>query len=308
MDVHYTWIGEPPTDRTKDIDAPRRLATRCSGQGIKIYFWCLDAHVATYQRDFASHKNVTVRGIQSFLGAATGRAYRWYYWYSESDDWAVAAMTDILTWGLDAATPRSYRAFVKDAWSLFLMYTWGGYVMDAGVGPIDGGTFSLPEPKTFMAPTLNEVDSLGMWRIQLSQLAGWQGQGDVTLNVSAAGSVCEAMNYTLPDEDYAMEMCSLIEVWMLASPRYSKGAWAALKQYCVFWKGMQQHDSLVGDGAPNVFRYLIAGSVYNGLSHGHGKKVPKTSLWSCTSAGQGSSSVDVTKLKLRKTYHGSSAK
>ncbi|RKH61225.1 hypothetical protein [Corallococcus llansteffanensis] len=303
MDVHYTWIGPPPTDRSRDIDEPKRLAARV-GKGVKIYFWCLDAQVAGYQRDFAAHSNVTVRGMQAFLTGATTKAYRWYYWYQESDDWAVAAMTDILNWGLAQGTPTSYRAFVKDAWSLFLMYTWGGYVLDAGVGPHGGGAFVLPEPTAFMSPSLTQEDALMMRRFRLSRLAGWQGQGDVTLNEMRADEVCEAMNYGAADDGEG-EMCPQIEVWMLASPRYSKGAWAALRQYCVVWKEMQQNNTLVSASAPQVFRYLIAGSVYNGLSHGQNGTAPRSSLWFCQN-GQ-NSTVEVPVLKLRKTYHGSSA-
>ncbi|NRD53690.1 hypothetical protein HRD49_08730 [Corallococcus exiguus] len=306
MDVHYTWIGPPPTDRNRDITAPKALATRCAGQSVKIYFWCLDAHVATYERDFAAHKNVTVRGMQAFLTKAGTRAYRWYYWYQESDDWAVAAMTDILDWGLALATPPSYRAFVKDAWSLFLMYTWGGYVLDAGVGPQGGGTFALPEPQAFMAPSLTRDDALMIRRFQLSRLTGWQAEGDVTFNESRADEVCEAMNYGAADDGEG-EMCPQLEVWMLGSPRYSKGAWAALKQYCVVWKEMQQNNTLVSTTAPQVFRYLIAGSVYNGLTRTQkgGVQAPHGALWYCTDNKNGT--VDVPDLKLRKTYHGSSA-
>ncbi|RKH16564.1 hypothetical protein D7Y13_12045 [Corallococcus praedator] len=303
MDVHYTWIGPPPTDRQRDIDEPKRLAARV-GTGVKIYFWCLDAQVAAYTRDFAAHPNVTVRGMQAFLAGASKTAYRWYYWYKESDDWAVAAMTDILNWGLALATPPSYRAFVKDAWSLFLMYTWGGYVLDAGVGPHGGGAFALPEPTAFMSPSLTQDDALMMRRFTLSRLTGWQAQGDVTLNDTRADEVCEAMHYGAAD-DGESEMCPQLEVWMLASPRYSKGAWAALKQYCVVWKEMQQNNELVSANAPQVFRYLIAGSVYNGLTHGNNGAVPRTSLWFCQNGQNGT--VEVPTLKLRKTYHGSSA-
>lgn len=303
MDVHYTWIGPAPADRSRDIDEPKRLAARV-GPGVKIYFWCLDAQVAAYEQDFAAHANVTVRGMQAFLARAGGRAYRWYYWYQESDDWAVAAMTDILNWGLALATPPSYRAFVKDAWSLFLMYTWGGYVLDAGVGPHGGGAFALPEPKAFMSPSLTEDDALSMRRFKLSRLTGWQAQGDVTLNNNLADAVCEAMNYGAADEGDT-ETCPQIEVWMLASPRYSKGAWAALRQYCVAWKEMQQNNNLVSASAPQVFRYLIAGSVYNGLSHGQNGAAPRSSLWFCQNGQNGT--VEVPTLKLRKTYHGSSA-
>ncbi|RUO92330.1 hypothetical protein D7Y11_15300 [Corallococcus sp. AB018] len=244
--------------------------------------------------------------MQAFLTKAGTRAYRWYYWYQESDDWAVAAMTDILDWGLALATPPSYRAFVKDAWSLFLMYTWGGYVLDAGVGPQGGGTFALPEPQAFMAPSLTRDDALMIRRFQLSRLTGWQAEGDVTFNESRADEVCEAMNYGAADDGEG-EMCPQLEVWMLGSPRYSKGAWAALKQYCVVWKEMQQNNTLVSTTAPQVFRYLIAGSVYNGLTRTQkgGVQAPHGALWYCTDNKNGT--VDVPDLKLRKTYHGSSA-
>ncbi|CAM3469420.1 hypothetical protein G4177_05250 [Corallococcus sp. ZKHCc1 1396] len=304
MDVHYTWIGPPPADRQRDIAEPRLLAGRV-GKGVKIYFWCLDAQVAAYTRDFAAHANVTVRGMQAFLAGAATKAYRWYYWYKESDDWAVAAITDILNWGLTVGTPPSYRAFVKDAWSLFLMYTWGGYVLDAGVGPHGGGAFALPEPTAFMSPSLTRDDVLSMRRFQLSRLAGWQAQGDVTLNDRQADDVCAAMHYGAADDGEA-ETCPQLEVWMLASPRYSKGAWAALKQYCVVWKEMQQNNELVSATAPQVFRYLIAGSVYNGLTHGHGGALPHTSLWFCQNGAP--NTVEVPILKLRKTYHASSAR
>jgi hypothetical protein len=306
MDVHYTWIGPPPTDRNRDVNGAKALAARCAGQSVKIYFWCLDAHVAAYTTEFSAHKNVTVRGMQAFLGRATGTAYRWYYWYQESDDWAVAAMRDILTWGLALATPLSYRAFVKDAWSLFLLYTWGGYVLDAGVAPYGGGAFNLPNPTAFKAPSLTRDDALLMRRFQFTRLAGWQAQGDVTFNNSTADTVCGAMNYGAADEGDT-EMCPQLEVWTLASPRYSKGAWAALKQYCVVWKQMQQNNALVNDGAPNVFRYLIAGSVYNGLTRTEKNAVqtPHNSFWYCNDNRNGT--VDVPDLNLRKTYHGSSA-
>jgi hypothetical protein len=67
-------------------------------------------------------------------------------------------------------------------------------------------------------------------------------------------------------EELDSETCPQIEVWMLASPRYGNGAWAALRQYCLAWGRMQQHGTLTAENAPQVFRYLIAGSVFNGLT------------------------------------------
>ena len=305
MDVHYTWIGAPPADRNRDIADPKRTSTRVQGKSVNLYFWCLDEHVAAYQRDFSACKNVTVRGMQSFLTGAASTAYRWYYWYKKSDDWAVQAMTDILAWGPERGTPTSYRAFVKDAWSLFLMYTWGGYVLDAGVGPLDVGSLSLTEPKAFMAPTLTEDDALQMRRFRPSSLPGPFGQFDMTLNESWADAVCTAMNYKC-GEEMDSETCPQIEVWMLASPRYGNGAWAALRQYCLVWGRMQQHGTLTSENAPQVFRYLIAGSVFNGLSDGHGGEAWRRSLWATGKDESGR--VEVPALKLRKTYHGSSAK
>ncbi|RKI04418.1 hypothetical protein [Corallococcus sp. AB038B] len=59
MDVHYTWIGPIPTDRNRNINVPKALAARCSGQRVETYYWCLDAHVAAYERDFAANTNDT---------------------------------------------------------------------------------------------------------------------------------------------------------------------------------------------------------------------------------------------------------
>jgi hypothetical protein len=307
MDVHYTWIGPPPGDRNKDIEDPKRTSTRLKGQNVKIYFWCLDEHVSTYTNDFSKHENVTVRGMQSFLSTAASTSYRWFYWYKKSDDWAVSAMTDILKWGLAHGTPPSYRAFVKDAWSLFVMYTWGGYVLDAGVGPLEGSTPVLPEPKTLLAPTLTEDDALQMSRFRMSEMAGPIAQFDMTLNASWLETVCDAMRYKYSEDKHIEdEDCPLLEVWMLASPRYGSGAWAALRQYCLAWGRMEQHKALESENAPQVLRYLIAGSVYNGLTEGNRVPVPKTSLWSCKKLPDGK--VEVPALKLRKTYHGSSAK
>jgi hypothetical protein len=304
MDVHYTWMGAPPADRQRDITEPKRTSARVQGKD-HLYFWCLDEHVTAYEHDFAGCKNVTVRGMQAFLARAASTAYRWYYWYKKSDDWAVQAMADILAWGLERGTPASYRAFVKDAWSLFLMYTWGGYVLDAGVGPLDAGSLSLPEPKSFMAPTLTKDDALAMRRFRPASLPGPFGQFDMTLNDSWADDVCTAMNYT-GGADGDVETCPQIEVWMLASPRYGNGAWAALRQYCLAWARMQLHGTLTAQNAPQVFRYLIAGSVYNGLTDGHAGEAWRASLWDCRNDVSGR--VEVPALKLRKTYHGSSAK
>jgi len=305
MDIHYTWIGPPASNRDQDVSGAQRLATLGASKGAKVYFWCLDAHVASYQQDFAAYKNVTVRGVQSFLSTASGIAYRWYYWYQESDDWAVAAMKDIVTWGLQPGTPASYRAFIKDAWSLFLMYTWGGYVLDAGIAP-SGDLFNLPTPTAFKAPSLTRDDAIAIRRFQFSRIDGWESQGDVTLSNGVVDAVCAEMQYADPD-DGDVELSPQLEVWMLASPRYSKGAWAALKQYCLVWKWMQKNHALVSDRAPNVFRYLIAGCVYNGLTRTQNNTIqpPHGSLWYCNPSG---SDVVVSDLSLRKTYHGTSAR
>jgi hypothetical protein len=69
---------------------------------------------------------------------------------------------------------------------------------------------------------------------------------------------------------------------------------------------MQQHGTLTDQDAPQVFRYLIAGSVFNGLTDGHGGEAWRKSLWSTQK--DASDRVEVPSLKLRKTYHGSSAK
>ncbi|WP_147477041.1 hypothetical protein [Corallococcus sp. AB038B] len=86
---------------------------------------------------------------------------------------------------------------------------------------------------------------------------------------------------------------------MLDSPRYSKGAWAALKQYYVGWKEMQQSNKLVSATAPQVFRNRLTRTQQGGVQVAHGL------FWYCTDNKGGT--VDLPTLKLRKCYHGSSA-
>jgi hypothetical protein len=300
MDLHYAWIGAPPDDRARDVNDPKLMSQRIPAGSI--YFWCLDEHVAAYRATFTGYNNVTVRGMESFLGTAASFTYRWWYWYGKKDDWAVSGMTNILAWGKHADTPRAYRAFVKDAFYLFLLYTWGGYVLDAGVGP-HGGVPALADPTTLVAPALTADDALAMTRVRMAGNAVVQ-DFDMTINGGVYEAFREALDIELAVTNEG-ETVRQLEVWMLASPRYGAGAWAALRQYLYVWGRMQERGVLVNDAAPNVFRYLVAGSVYNGLTVA-GAPVPNGSFWRCQNIDGGG--VSVPDLRVRKVYHGSSAR
>ena len=121
LDIHYTWAG-PPSALDRDINGPISLRSKVSNgftTTYQMYFWCLDAYVDAFKRKFQLRgiKNITVRGMESFLSSCTGTAYRWYYWYGAKEDDIVARVTPIVK--AAARKDATVRELVnaKNVWS-----------------------------------------------------------------------------------------------------------------------------------------------------------------------------------------------
>ncbi|VEB33637.1 ankyrin repeat domain-containing protein [Legionella cherrii] len=156
--VNYLWIGPPKIDTSgenklgADVEDVIEVSRRCPN---KIYYYCLDEHVQHYHDLFKKHDcTVEVKSIDQFIAAMQNNEDPYI---REKANKMSEVRRELL------AEPRNRivdRVAFKDAFSLFLLATEGGYALDASVRLADNTThFTFPLEDNFKAPVGQEYES-----------------------------------------------------------------------------------------------------------------------------------------------------
>lgn len=167
-------------------------------------------------------------------------------------------------------------AFCKDLWSLYVMWRFGGYHLDCGCFPGDGGLVDLPDPTTFGIV----ADTGGTTSYPHCKVRFPTGTVCSTLrtgNMAFQGLALEGM--TTPSTPSKLNRN--IDVWCLRSPAGHKAAKLALEFYVLGWFAIRAKKDLSEDVRAQAMRELIISAAATGISHsGHGEGCSGMNLWS----------------------------
>ena len=297
VDVHYTWAG-PLREDDRDITGPLRIDKELGKifltYSYQLYFWCLDEYCEDFRRKFMRKgiKNFTIRGIQSFLRTCTTTTYVWWYWYGKKEIDIVSKISAIVA---ESTRDRTSRTFmnIKNVWSFFLLYTWGGYHFDTGIVPHSSRKLNLLYYKNFKAPAdlsreiitfenrLGRRNEFGISSLlfNMGLPPSWFGDGDG-----------EETKIYQPD------------VWAMYSPRYSHQSWHALAAYCLLWEKLQAERQ--EDHYDSLCREIVISALCNGLMHDKKgrllKQVPRNLFFDAGALGDGT----IDEIGIKKNYYG----
>lgn len=307
IDVHYTWVGPVPQDDKRDIDGPISLRGKLSNgltTTYQMYFWCLDAHVKAFKRKFELRgiKNITVRGIESFLATCTGTAYRWYYWYGAKEDDVVARVNPIIQAAASStATVREY-VNAKNVWSFFVLYTWGGYHFDTGIEADSSRVVRLNTYNQFKAPSSLVPERVTFRHISRSNLSGLEGMCS-----TATGGTSEWSAEAHGDEAEENRRAGFYDdVWALYAPRHDARVFRSLYWYCRIWDHLEKRRTGSNtESYKQASRFAVMDALNTGLSHtakGECRDVDASDFWNC---GESFEEGLIPELGIRKKFYGS---
>jgi hypothetical protein len=326
MDFHYTWAGPY---KVGVIDGPAGLKRAVGSH--QVYLWVLDDAVSQFEKEpAAADKRVNVRSIQGFLKTVLGQdagaggqiydfLFRWYYWYGKTETEVAQGVWNLLMAALANSKNRliadktKIREFVniKNVWNYFLLYTWGGYVMDTNVELLkDDPVF--PEPDRLKCPRITD-DAGAVTLYECGQephkgalFASTYNRDIGNLNLE---SVKGYRSYTYMDG-----LTPVVDVWLLSAARYHADALRALRHYIFLMHGVYQRYQAIVFGndqaeewqatgyhvacADVVVEALLTGMVIESKKAAADFVNWKTRTWATTS---NENRKTVTELGLRKT-------
>jgi hypothetical protein len=162
--------------------------------------------------------------------------------------------------------PFKMLAFVKDIWSLYFVWKFGGYHIDCGCFPDPkyGDTVELYNPDTFGVPVISGV-----------------GMNFLHANIAfEGGAICASLSGQLNSEaaskmlldvgvskrEFDSPLDRQVDIWLLRSPAAHPAAEKALKFYVNAWFALRKADPK-SEILPDVYRALAISSISTGISH-----------------------------------------
>ena len=284
-DVYFTWFG-PPAAANKivpDIQGPvrpdlfgilRTARARFSGKTPPHFkFCCMRQFADRFRGELPRY--VEVVPIEDQFES---RKYHSIF-MTKPDLENPGATVDFilresLTFRGNRGLPGKQLAFLKDIWSLYCMWRFGGYHLDCGCSPGNEGPVNFPEPATFGLV----ADTRGGTTYPHCTVRFPSGKVCATLRQGYnvfAGKVLAGLTVSKGDS----RLNRNIDVWLLRSPAGNKAAKIALEFYLKGWfeiNAKKLGDELRGQ----ALRELIISAVATGVTHsGDGLGCLSDSLW-----------------------------
>jgi len=159
------WIGAPPDMKTGGVpghDVFGFLEMAKANTTNPLFFWCLDAHVPHYQKEFKDYPNVKVMSIEKFLNC-----------FPEGSPMAERAqkVKEIKEILLNPKRNRTNdRVVFKDTFFLFLLYAFSGWMGDSNLMPMRGKEVALPWLNKIHMPHVSEEKNSD---VRLEDLESW---------------------------------------------------------------------------------------------------------------------------------------
>jgi hypothetical protein len=166
--------------------------------------------------------------------------------------------------------PYKELAFVKDLWSLYCVWKYGGYHLDSGVYPLpERAVLSFPEPQGFDVPTLDSEDAR---RDARHCVMKFKTGKPICVTLRGLSTIFET--YVMKDRVTVTATEShlrrLIDVWLIRSPAGDPSARRALEVYVRGWFELQAWVSQSDENAKakaEVLRELIVSAALTGVTH-----------------------------------------
>ncbi|MBV8801772.1 MAG: hypothetical protein JO131_02170, partial [Gammaproteobacteria bacterium] len=130
ISIQYIWVGPPAQIPGQDVGGPIAMAKLNDIN--PIIFYCLEENKAYYSEKFKDYKSINIQSIQAYVEKQTDDASKVYM---------QTIMSTCLA-GKDRGSIRD-RVTVKDAFSIFLLQSANGYILDTNVIPIKDEKITL---------------------------------------------------------------------------------------------------------------------------------------------------------------------
>lgn len=190
-----------------------------------------------------------------------------------SVDYIMREIVKVRGTGYDSKQlPYKNLAFVKDLWSLYSVWKYGGYHLDSGIFPWPNEAIvDFPEPQGFNVPTIDFVDCRPPARHCVIQFASGK-----SMCVTMRYSESNLEKYVLPGRvvvtSTQSHLESLLDVWMIRSPAGDPSARRALEVYVRGWfeirRWIRVQANPVQEGiVAELLRELVVFSAMTGVTH-----------------------------------------
>ena len=179
--------------------------------------------------------------------------------------------------------PTKKLAFVKDLWSLYCVWKFGGYHLDTGCFPLQTGrVLDFPAPQRFGVPDLHGTDTSAFTQSQVRLQTGltkWVMLRNSHLKM-------EALQGRVTDGQTFAPLKRMLDVWFLRGPKNDSIVRTALETYVTGWFEIQRWAKTVEKRKAEVvgarqLRELVVTSILTGLSYHNGRTRSKQESESC---------------------------
>lgn len=316
-DVYFTWFG-PPQQATKTvsgIDGLQRpdlfgiintaAATFDQDEPPNFKFCCLKKYVTAFRNDLPNYIDIVciedsfpTSDMHSILMSKPSLDN-----LGSTVDYIMRETLKVRgTTYDDKLLPYSKLAFLKDLWSLYCIWHFGGYHIDCGCYPNpDEDSVSLPDPTTFGAVAITPEGTSNIYHGTVDfpfaddpVCCALVGGNMILRNMVFAGK-------TTAVGDGRSYLTRNLDVWFLRSPRHHKGAQKALELYVQGWFTIRDKEELNDVLRAEALRELAVSSVLTGATHsGHGIGCSGQTLWKTHMIESEGSGNILTDIKLRK--------
>lgn len=281
--VFYTWLG-PPQGATKEIDGldgkhrpdvfgilrtakasfrntPPPSFTLCVLQKFKAQF---DAELPSFVSTLAVDAAFPTSSYQSLVLTAPK--------LDDLDmcvDYIMRETLQVRGTGYSTTSlPFGKLAFVKDLWSLYCVWKYGGYHLDSGIFPETASSpLDFPAPTAFCVPTIDNADIRApARRVRFALRSG----KPLTVTISAKASQLEgtAMQGRVTATSEQTHVARLLDVWLMGAPAGDPSARLALEVYVRTWFEIQAWSKANPTGdTKELFRELVVFSALTGVTH-----------------------------------------
>lgn len=288
MDVCFTWLG-PPQPMNKSVSGVgparpdlfgllRTASARFRGGGPPPNFklCCLKKYAAAFRSQVPGYVDVMVLE-DAFSSKDTANLN-----LLRPDMNRLDVCVDFITRTIlgvrgtaypDDALPKGQLAFVKDIWSLYYIWRFGGYHIDAGCFPDGkyGGVVNLPPPTEFGVPVVGPPPDRGGSSTPFHGVVrfpnggpamcatlcgGWAG-----MNGAIAAATLGAQIF--PTGRGNSHMNRQVDVWLLRGPGGDAVSEMALKFYIQGWFAMRDANFLNAQS----YRELVVAAVATAITH-----------------------------------------
>ena len=272
VNVFTSWIGNPPEPReidTKEDDPPlypdvegiRRISRKYTGNDVTFHFCCLKKYVGQYKKALP---NMTIVPIEDQFYSAGMRLPK-----QTKPSPNLSADVDYIirqTIGFqgDKQINTKFLAMVKDLWSIYCVWKFGGYHIDSGC---------FPGPEKIVFP---ECTTLGVVGATDDFLLN---KDTYNYSVSTRSGIFPAVLFKRSADIFQHKaglkfsqktkapLERMIDVWAIRGAAGEEATEVALRTYVNLWFAIQEQFVKNEDAYRDVLRHTVISACATGIAH-----------------------------------------